>query len=53
MKGKNQLTLTVLYAVALGMGISAIVLSVLGAENTQIFAGIGVACLGLAGLEHL
>jgi len=51
MRKKNE---TLFYAIALAMGIASVVLSLLGAVNTQmvgIFSGIGVFCLALMQLN--
>jgi hypothetical protein len=50
---KESILLLVLYAVALGMGVVSIVLSILGEPVDVILLGIGVAALGLAGLTKL
>ena len=50
---KENILLIVLYAVALGMGVVSIVLSILGEPVDVILLGIGVAALGLAGLTKL
>ena len=51
-KEKEDVPKLVLYAVALGMGIASAVLSILGQSHTiGLFAGIGIACLAVAGLD--
>jgi len=53
MKNKNKTVKIILYAVALGMGIATIVLSILGQPVSPIFLGIGVAALALQGLDSI
>ena len=50
---KENILLIVLYALALGMGVVSIILSILGEPVDVILLGIGVAALGLAGLTKL
>ena len=50
---KENILMLVLYALALGMGVVSIVLSILGEPVDVILLGIGVAALGLAGLTQL
>ena len=46
----GKLILFILYAVALAMGIAAIVLPLLGQTVDQTIIGVAVFCLGLAGI---
>ena len=49
---KESILGIVLNAVALGMGVSTIVMSILGISvSMELLLGIGVACLGLYGLN--
>jgi len=53
MGDKNKNTKIVLYAIALVMGIAAVVLSwtgLPGAYDTEPLLGVGIFCLALAGL---
>ena len=49
----NELTKLILYAVAMGMGVAATVLSMLGESQAEVpkLLGIAVFCLALAGLN--
>ncbi len=46
-----KMLLFILYAVALAMGVAAIVLPLLGQTVDMILIGIAIFCLGLAGLS--
>ncbi|MFX1604165.1 MAG: hypothetical protein ACFFCK_11840, partial [Promethearchaeota archaeon] len=46
----SKLVILVLYAVALAMGVTTIVLPMVGQPVDQTLVGIAVFCLGLAGL---
>ncbi len=50
---KENILAIICYAVALGMGIVSIVLSIMGEPVDVILLGIGVAALGLAGLDSI
>jgi len=53
---EQNILMLVLYAVALGMGIVSVVLQFVGEGNTNTILtllGIGVFCLGLAGINSL
>lgn len=47
----QKIVLLVLYAVALAMGVAAIVLPLLGQSVDQTMIGIALFCLGIAGLN--
>lgn len=49
----QKLVLLVLYAVALAMGVAAIVLPLLGQSVDQTMIGIALFCLGVAGLNRV
>ena len=52
MAKKEDISKIVLYAVALGMGVTCIVLTLLGDQNTINFMlGLGLASVGIAGLD--
>lgn len=53
MENSKYIITLVLYALALAMGIVSIVLSVIGEPVDVILLGIGVAALGLAGLNKI
>jgi uncharacterized membrane protein HdeD (DUF308 family) len=46
----DKMILLILYAVALAMGVAAIVLPLLGQTVDMTMVGIALFCLGLAGL---
>jgi len=46
-----KMVLFILYAVALAMGVAAIVLPLLGQTVDMTLIGIAIFCLGLAGLS--
>lgn len=53
MKKKDNLERIVPKAVALGMGVASIVLSLIKPEvNVSLFLGIGLFCLALVGMEE-
>lgn len=49
----TKIILLILYAVALAMGVAAIVLPILGQPVDITLVGIAVFCLGLAGLSQV
>jgi len=49
----SKLVILILYAVALAMGVAAIVLPMVGQPVDQTLLGIAVFCLGLAGLNQV
>ncbi|MFW9957540.1 MAG: hypothetical protein ACFFCT_05680 [Candidatus Odinarchaeota archaeon] len=49
----QKIVLLVLYAVALAMGVAAIVLPQLGQPVDQTMIGIALFCLGVAGLNRV
>ncbi len=50
---KENILAIICYAIALAMGIVSIVLSIIGEPIDVILLGIGVAALGLAGLDSI
>jgi hypothetical protein len=48
----TKIILLILYAVALAMGVAAIILPILGQPVDMTLIGIAVFCLGLAGLSQ-
>ncbi|MFW9792786.1 MAG: hypothetical protein ACFFEE_00670 [Candidatus Thorarchaeota archaeon] len=49
----RKLVILVLYAVALAMGVTTIVLPMLGQPVDQSLSGIALVCLGIAGLDQI
>jgi len=49
----TKIVLFILYAVALAMGVAAIVLPILGQTVDMTLIGIAIFCLGLAGLNRV
>ena len=49
----TKLLLFILYAVALAMGVAAIVLPLLGQVVDMTLIGIAIFCLGLAGMNQV
>jgi hypothetical protein len=49
----RKLVILVLYAVALAMGVTTIILPMLGQPVDQSLTGIALACLGIAGLNQI
>ena len=49
----RKLVILVLYAVALAMGVTTIVLPMLGQPVNESLAGIALVCLGIAGLDQI
>ena len=47
----NRFAAIILFGTALAMGVSLIVLSIMGFTGLEILIGIGFLCLGIAGLE--
>lgn len=54
-KSNEEIPEIVLNAVALGMGVCAVVLSLLGGDQApvSVILGVGLACLGIAGLSKI
>ena len=51
---KEDISKIVLYALAMAMGVVAIILTVLGDMNTiNILLGLGLASVGIAGLDSV
>ncbi|MFW9944989.1 MAG: hypothetical protein ACFFB7_08320 [Candidatus Sifarchaeia archaeon] len=49
----SKLVILILYAVALAMGVTTIVLPMVGQPVDQTLLGIGLFCLGVAGLSQV
>jgi len=49
----TRIVMLVLYAIALAMGVAAIVLPLLGQTVDMTMIGIALFCLGLAGLNQI
>jgi uncharacterized membrane protein HdeD (DUF308 family) len=49
----RKLVILVLYAVALAMGVTTIVLPMLGIPVSESLAGVALVCLGIAGLDQI
>ncbi|MFW9834699.1 MAG: hypothetical protein ACFFEK_11940 [Candidatus Thorarchaeota archaeon] len=49
----TKFILFILYAVALAMGVAAIVLPLLGQVVDPVLIGIAIFCLGLAGMNQV
>jgi hypothetical protein len=49
----TKIVLFILYAVALAMGVAAIVLPILGETVDMTLIGIAIFCLGLAGMNQV
>jgi hypothetical protein len=49
----ERFTGIILYGVALGMGVSTVVLTIMGFTGLELLIGIGIFCLGLAGLNSV